>query len=149
MVVQAYRLESSLAVSPRIVTDPAEQPCDLFQEASRAGPTRVADAASVEQFAGEQLKTIFSFVSEPIPIPTHRKLRQFSLFLLSGNPNERAIALIRRGLTAQVKKYAGRTRGEKRPSTDTDRPRSRYNTRSILQPFARWVDRAMLSIACV
>lgn len=87
----------------------AEPPSDLFEAARQAGPTRVADAASVERFASERLKTIFSFVSDPIPILTHRKLQQFSLFLLSGNPDERAIALIRRGVAAQVKKYAGRT----------------------------------------
>lgn len=92
----------------RFYHPPAEPSFDLFQAASRAGPTRVADAASVERFAAERLRTIFSFVSDPIPILTHRKLQQFSLFLLSGNPDERAIALIRRGVAAQVKKYAGR-----------------------------------------
>lgn len=92
----------------RFYQAPAELPIDLFEAANRAGPTRIANAASVEQFAAERLKTIFSFVSDPIPILTHRKLRQFSLFLLSGNPDERAIALIRRGVAAQVKKYAGR-----------------------------------------
>jgi three-Cys-motif partner protein len=93
----------------RFYQPPAEPPSDLFQAASRAAPTRVADAASVERFAGERLQTIFSFVSDPIPIWTHRKLQQFSLFLLSGNPDKRAIALIKRGVAAQVKKYAGRT----------------------------------------
>lgn len=86
-----------------------ERPVDLFQAASQSGPTRVADAESVEHFAAERLSTIFSFVSPPIPILTHRKLRQFSLFLLSGNPDPKAIALIRKGVAAQVKKYAGRS----------------------------------------
>lgn len=76
---------------------------DLEQEASRN-----ADAGKVERFAAERLRTIFSFVSDPIPILASRKLRQFSLFLLSGNPKERAIALIRKGVASQIKKYGGR-----------------------------------------
>lgn len=60
------------------------------------------------RFAAERLKTICSFVSDAIPILTHRKPQQFSLFFLSGNPDERAIALIQRGVAAQVKICAGR-----------------------------------------
>lgn len=71
-------------------------------------PFRNADPDKVERFAADRLKSIFSFVSDPIPILTRHKLRQFSLFLLSGNTNERAIALIKKGVAAQVKKYGGR-----------------------------------------
>lgn len=92
----------------RFYLAPIEPPTDLFEVARQSGPTRVADAAGVERFAAERLRTIFSFVSDPIPILTQRKLQQFSLFLLSGNPDERAIALIQKGVAAQVKKYAGR-----------------------------------------
>ena len=87
---------------------PSEQPAtDLFEAAVRGGPDRIADAESVEAFAAERLRSIFSFVSRPIPILTHRKLRQFSLFLLSGNPSDKAIALIKNGVAAQIKKYGG------------------------------------------
>ncbi|MEO6715820.1 MAG: three-Cys-motif partner protein TcmP [Novosphingobium sp.] len=82
---------------------------NLFDFADAATPSRVADADKVERFAAERLRTIFSFVSEPIPILTRHKLRQFSLFLLSGNSNARAIALIKRGVAAQIKKYSGRS----------------------------------------
>lgn len=82
---------------------------DLFDFANAATPSRNADPDKVERFAAERLRTIFSFVSDPIPILARRKLRQFSLFLLSGNPNERAIALIKKGVAAQIKKYRGRT----------------------------------------
>lgn len=78
---------------------------NLFDFADVAAPSRNADHNKVERFAAERLRTIFSFVSDPIPILASRKLRQFSLFLLSGNPNERAIALIKKGVAAQVKKY--------------------------------------------
>lgn len=92
----------------RFYQQPQQAPADLFEAANRAGPKRIANAGSVEEFAGERLRTIFSFVSRPIPILTHRKLQQFSLFLLSGNKNPRAISLIEKGVAAQVKKYGGR-----------------------------------------
>lgn len=81
---------------------------NLFDFSEAAAPSRNADAGKVERFAAERLRTIFSFVSDPIPILASRKLRQFSLFLLSGNPKERATALIRKGVAAQIKKYGGR-----------------------------------------
>lgn len=93
----------------RFYEAPQEAPADLFQAANRVGPRRVANAESVEQFAAERLRTVFSFVSEPIQLLTRRKLPQFSLFLLSGNKNPRAISLIEKGVAAQVKKYRGRT----------------------------------------
>ena len=83
-------------------------PTDLFDYAAPTGPSRNADPNKVEKFAAERLRSVFSFVSQPIPILTRRKLRQFSLFLLSGNSNERAIALIKKGVSAQIKKYGGR-----------------------------------------
>lgn len=83
-------------------------PTDLFDFPPPTGPSRNADPDKVEKFAAERLRSIFNFVSEPIPILTRRKLRQFSLFLLSGNSNERAIALIKKGVSAQVKKFGGR-----------------------------------------
>ena len=83
-------------------------PTNLFDFADAATPSRIADPDKVEQFAAERLRTIFSFVSEPIPILTRHKLRQFSLFLLSGNSNGKAITLIKKGVAAQIKKYGGR-----------------------------------------
>ena len=83
-------------------------PTNLFDFAEAAAPSRNANPDKVERFAAERLRTIFSFVSEPIPILARHKLKQFSLFLLSGNPNEKAIALIKKGVTAQIKKYSGR-----------------------------------------
>lgn len=84
-------------------------PTNLFDFADASTPSRVADPDKVEQFAAERLRTIFSFVSEPIPILSRHKLRQFSLFLLSGNSTNRAIALIKKGVAAQIKKYGGRS----------------------------------------
>ncbi|MFS0850072.1 three-Cys-motif partner protein TcmP [Novosphingobium panipatense] len=78
---------------------------NLFDFTAAATPARSADPDKVERFAAGRLKTIFKFVSEPIPILTRHKLRQFSLFLLSGNPQPKAISLITKGVTAQIKKY--------------------------------------------
>jgi three-Cys-motif partner protein len=87
--------------------DPATT--DLFGFETAAMPNRVADPSKVELFAAQRLQTIFGFVSPPIPILTRHRLRQFSLFLLSGNPNPKAISLIKRGVAAQLKKYSRRT----------------------------------------
>ncbi|MEG3155136.1 three-Cys-motif partner protein TcmP [Sphingomonas sp. RB1R13] len=84
-------------------------PTNLFEFADAATFSRVADPDKVERFAAERLQTIFGFVSEPIPILTRHKLRKFSLFLLSGNPNPQAITLIEKGVAAQIKKYGGRS----------------------------------------
>ena len=84
------------------------KPTNLFDFEDKATPSRIADPDKVERFAAERLRTIFSFVSEPIPILTRHKLRQFSLFLLSGNSNAKAKALIEKGVAAQIKKYGGR-----------------------------------------
>lgn len=81
---------------------------NLFDFEPAATTSRNADPDRVERFAADRLRSIFSFVSEPIPILARHKLRQFSLFLLSGNPNERATTLIKKGVAAQIKKYGRR-----------------------------------------
>lgn len=83
------------------------QHSDLFSFAPDPSPNRLADAEKVEEFVAERLRSIFSFVSMPIPLLAKRRLRMFSLFLLSGNPSEKAISLIQKGVGAQVKKYGG------------------------------------------
>jgi three-Cys-motif partner protein len=82
-----------------------EQPVDLFGYAAAQSPKREATAQAVEAFAKTRFETIFTFVSQPIPITTQRKLHAFSLFCLSGNPSPLAISLIQKGVAAQIKKY--------------------------------------------
>lgn len=82
-------------------------PVNLFDFAAAAAPSRNADPDKVERFAAERFRSVFSFVSDPIPILAKHKLRMFSLFLLSGNPNQKTIVLIKKGVAAQVKKYGG------------------------------------------
>lgn len=77
---------------------------DLFDVGS-SRRERDADPNKVEAYARRRLQSIFTFVSEPIPLLARRGLRQFSLFLATGNESPQAIELIKRGVAAQVKKY--------------------------------------------
>ena len=87
---------------------------DLFDHEHRA-IERHANPDKIEAYAQRRLQTIFSFVSEPIPLLTKRGLRQFSLFLATGNSSPQAIELIKKGVAAQVKKYG---RGASRQTFD-------------------------------
>ncbi|MCA1652970.1 MAG: three-Cys-motif partner protein TcmP [Sphingomicrobium sp.] len=84
----------------------AQEARDLF-DLGRSSRERVADPGKVESFARRRLQTIFTFVSDPIPLLARRGLHQFSLFLATGNESPQAIDLIKRGVAAQVKKYGG------------------------------------------
>lgn len=77
---------------------------DLF-DVGGSRRERIADPDKVEAYARRRLQSIFTFVSEPIPLLARRGLRQFSLFLATGNGSQPAIDLIKRGVAAQVKKY--------------------------------------------
>ena len=81
-----------------------KEPRDLFDFESQFRE-RIADPDKVEAYARRRLQSIFTFVSEPIPLLARRGLRQFSLFLATGNNSPQAIDLIKRGVAAQVKKY--------------------------------------------
>jgi three-Cys-motif partner protein len=81
-----------------------KEPKDLFEFESQSRE-RIADPVKVEAYARRMLQSIFTFVSEPIPLLARRGLRQFSLFLATGNDSPQAIDLIKRGVAAQVKKY--------------------------------------------
>lgn len=82
----------------------AHEERDLF-DAGGSTRERIADPDKVESYARRRLQSIFTFVSEPIPLLARRGLRAFSLFLASGNSSPQAIDLIKRGVAAQVKKY--------------------------------------------
>lgn len=82
----------------------ADEARDLFDVGS-SRRERHADPNKVEDYARRRLQSIFTFVSEPIPLLARRGLRQFSLFLATGNDSPQATELIKRGVAAQVKKY--------------------------------------------
>lgn len=85
----------------------AQDARDLF-DITVSTRERLADPGKVESYAQRRLQTIFTFVSDPIPLLARRGLHQFSLFLASGNESPLAIDLIKRGVAAQVKKYGGK-----------------------------------------
>lgn len=82
----------------------AQKGRDLFDVVG-SSRERIADPDKVEAYARRRLQSIFTFVSEPIPLLARRGLRAFSLFLATGNSSPQAVELIKRGVAAQVKKY--------------------------------------------
>lgn len=62
----------------------------------------------IECYAQDRLKTIFSYVSDPLPLLNDRTSKIFSLFCMSNSASVKAIALIKKGVTSVIKKYAGR-----------------------------------------
>jgi three-Cys-motif partner protein len=82
----------------------AQEARDLF-DVGGSSRERIADPDKVELYARKRLQSIFTFVSEPIPLLAQRGLRAFSLFLATGNSSPQAIDLVKRGVAAQVKKY--------------------------------------------
>ena len=62
----------------------------------------------IECYAQDRLKTIFLYVSDPLPLLNDRASKIFSLFCMSNSASEKAIALIKKGVTSVIKKYAGR-----------------------------------------
>jgi len=68
---------------------------------------RVASQPQIEDYARARLGTIFSYVSEPVPLLKKTGLQAFSLFCLSANPSERAKGLIKRGVSHVLRKYGG------------------------------------------
>lgn len=96
-----------------------EQETGLFGDLFTPPPSRQANPDSVEAYARSRLATLFPYVSEAIPILSRHKLRQFSLFCVSGNPSPVAINLIKHGVAAQLKKY-----GASAAHRPASRPRS-------------------------
>ncbi|MBC7667060.1 MAG: three-Cys-motif partner protein TcmP [Gemmatimonadaceae bacterium] len=81
---------------------------DLFDEISEK-TTRAANQRQIETYAAQRLRTVFSYVSDPVPLLTDRGAQLFSLFCMShGGP--RAQALIQKGVNHVLKKYAPASR---------------------------------------
>ncbi len=79
----------------------------LFDEVvSSASKTFSVD--QIERYAQDRLKSIFGYVSDPLPLLNDRDSKIFSLFCLSNSSNPRALGLIRNGVKSVLKKFAGR-----------------------------------------
>ena len=59
----------------------------------------------IENYAQQRLKTIFGYVSDPLPLLNNRDTKIFSLFCLSNSPSNNAIGLIMRGVRSVLKNY--------------------------------------------
>jgi three-Cys-motif partner protein len=62
----------------------------------------------IERYAQDRLKTIFGFVSSPLPLLNDRDSKIFSLFCLSNSSSAAALSLIKKGVNSVLKKYGGR-----------------------------------------
>jgi three-Cys-motif partner protein len=82
-----------------------EQEFGLFGGMEFVG-NKQATIHHIEQYAQKRLKTIFRYVSKPLPLFKDRDAKIFSLFCLANPASERALGLITKGVNAVLKKYA-------------------------------------------
>lgn len=68
--------------------------------------TKAFTVEQIEKYAQNRLKSIFSYVSEPLELLNEREMKIFSLFCLSNSSNPKAIGLIKNGVTSVLKKHA-------------------------------------------
>jgi three-Cys-motif partner protein len=79
----------------------------LFDEVvTSASKTFTVD--QVERYAQSRLRTIFGFVSDPLPLLNDRESKIFSLFCLSNSSSQKALNLIKNGVIWVLKNYSGR-----------------------------------------
>lgn len=79
---------------------------DLFEESITTSVRKVT-LSQIEEYARIQLRTLFRYVSEPLPLIAEGRGQQFSLFCLSNSGSDAAIGLIEKGVRATLKKYGG------------------------------------------
>ena len=80
---------------------------DLFAEVITT-TTRQFDRGQIERYAQQRLRTIFNYVSDPLPLLNDSGRQIFSLFCLSNSASNAAIGLIQKGVTWVLKKHSGR-----------------------------------------
>ena len=79
----------------------------LFDEVVTTA-TKTFTVDEIERYARDRLKTVFGYVSDPLPLLNDRDSKIFSLFCLSNSPSQKALGLIRNGVKSVLKKFAGR-----------------------------------------
>lgn len=79
---------------------------DLFEQQVTTS-TRNVSLPQIEQYARTRLNSLFCYVSEPLPLIADRRGQLFSLFCLSNSASGPAIELIKKGVQATLKKFAG------------------------------------------
>ena len=78
---------------------------DLFGAAPASIATRAANQPQIEIYAQTRLRTLFPYVSEPLPLLMPGRAQLFSLFCLSANASPVAQGLIDKGVRFVLKKY--------------------------------------------
>jgi three-Cys-motif partner protein len=78
---------------------------DLFG-GGNASINKVATPEQISHFMRERLRTLFCYVSEPLPLTVGAMDRYFELYCLSNSPSPQAIALIKRGVNDIIRKRA-------------------------------------------
>lgn len=81
-----------------------DQEFGLFSGMELVG-SKQASIHHIEQYAQERLKTIFRYVSKPLPLFNDRDSKIFSLFCLANPATDRALGLIANGVNSVLKKY--------------------------------------------
>lgn len=59
----------------------------------------------IEAYAKKRLKSIFRYVSNPLPLFNNRDSKIFSLFCLTNTPSDKALGLIMKGVNSVMKKF--------------------------------------------
>ena len=59
----------------------------------------------IEGYAHKRLRTIFRYVSKPLPLFNNRESKIFSLFCLTNTPSDKALGLITKGVNSVLKKF--------------------------------------------
>lgn len=81
-----------------------ERTQDLFADVITTAK-RAFDRGQIERYSQARLGSIFSYVSEPLPLLNDSGRQIFSLFCLSNSASDAAIALIKKGVAWVLKKH--------------------------------------------
>jgi len=115
--IDAVDADKRLALSEIFGTDSWESELyrttvarDLF-DVEQSETRRTADQKQIEAYAKARLESIFSYVSDPLPLLAERRtLQKFSLFCATGSASPEAVNLIKRGVTHVLGKYGPASR---------------------------------------
>lgn len=78
---------------------------DLFAEVITTS-NRTFDRGQIERYAQAKLRSIFRYVSDPLPLLNDTGRQVFSLFCLSNSASDAAISLIKKGVAWVLKAHA-------------------------------------------
>ena len=85
---------------------------ELYQEPAQTslwdepvGRQRIVTVAQIEAYAKRRLESLFTYVSDPLPLLTDRGAQLFSLFCASASSSDAARQLIQKGVSHVLKKY--------------------------------------------